>query len=98
MFVETYVQRVQNGEEILCIASDRDRTQLTRVAIGTRCKLLHVCTLGTNADLEPAFSVDLVKTVPVALGFADNNAKDIIVFGMFDGLVYVLQRKSRKLC
>jgi hypothetical protein len=94
VFVETYDQRVRNGEEILCITSDRDRAQQTRVAIGTRCRFLHVCTLGANAKLLPLFSMFLEKTVPIALGFADNNAKDIIVFGMYDGLMYV--RSSQK--
>jgi hypothetical protein len=90
-FVETCARRLQNGMEIICIKSDRDRdrAQQTRVAVGTRCHLIHLFALDANTQLQSIFSVDLVKTVPVALGFADNNAKDIIVFGLFDGQMYV---------
>ena len=95
-FVETFDQRLSRGKEILCIKSGRDRAQQTRVAVGTRSRIVHLFILESNGTLEPCYSVDLDKTVPVSLGFADNT--DIIVFGLYDGKMYVPSTQSRKLC
>jgi hypothetical protein len=91
-FVETCARHLQNGMEIICIKSDCDCdwAQQTHVAVGTRCHLVHLFALDANTQLQSIFSLDLVKTVPVALSFTDNNAKDIIVFRLFDGQMYIL--------
>jgi hypothetical protein len=88
-FVETFDQHLMKGQEIVCVTSDRDRAAQIRVAVGTRCRIVHVFILGANAKLQSVFSVDLETTVPIALGFAGNNTNDLIVFGMFDGKMYV---------
>lgn len=85
LFTETHTRRLLKGGEIVCMASDL--AQDTRIAVGTRCRIVHVFKLDTNMEFQSVFSVSLELTVPITLGFADNNAKDVIVFGLFNGQV-----------
>lgn len=48
-------------------------------------------------DFSPVFSVQLGTTVPEALGFADNVAMDLFIFGLFNGYLYVYADVSRLL-
>lgn len=64
---------------------------ISRVAIGMRDRIVQVYRLDSAGLLHPIFSVQLDKSVPVALSFCDNAARDVMVFGLFDGKVVTLR-------
>ena len=79
------------GAEITCLCWDStDERDPIRLAIGTRDRVVQVWTFDTRRQILPMFSVQLDITVPGAICFIDNTAKDVQVFGVFDGNVYVI--------
>jgi hypothetical protein len=62
---------------------------VTRIAIGTRSKIVQLFKLDRRGKVQAVFSVQLEKTVPAGLAFARNDVKDIFVFGLFDGQMSV---------
>lgn len=72
----------------MCIAQNMDDKSV-RIATGTRDRNVHVWKWGLNRELQVVFSVQLDATVPKAIGFIDNAAQDLHVFGFFDGIMYV---------
>lgn len=61
-----------------------------RVAVGTRDKVVQVLKIDAKGELQSVFCIRLEGTVPIAVAFADNTAKDVYVFGLYNGQVYVL--------
>jgi hypothetical protein len=62
-----------------------------RLAIGTRDRLVQVWDLDSKGKMQSVFSVQLNVTVPKAVAFAENRARDIYIFGLYDGNVHVLR-------
>jgi hypothetical protein len=58
-----------------------------------RDKMVLVLEIDGKGQLSPVLSVQLDKTVPKGVAFADNS-NDIYVFGLFEGDVYVLRNMS----
>ena len=56
-----------------------------RIAVGTRDKAVEVFKLDSKGELIAVFCVRLETTVPIAVAFVDNTARDILVFGLYDG-------------
>jgi hypothetical protein len=56
-----------------------------RVVLGTRDKVVEVFKIDFKGELIAAFSIRLETTVPIAVAFVDNTARDILVFGLYDG-------------
>jgi WD40 repeat protein len=81
------VKRLGTGKEITCLAWDTSDRVDFKLATGTRDSLIQVWTLNSNAQLQSIFAVQLGKTVPSSLAFADNDDQDVLVFGLFDGVV-----------
>jgi hypothetical protein len=52
--------------------------------------LVQVWKFDSKAQLHSVFSVQLDMTVPKAVAFAGDGSKDVYVFGVFDGNLYVL--------
>lgn len=80
--------RTGNGKEITCLAQNSSEDRATRFLLGTRDQRVQVWKFDKQ-KLKPLLSVQLDKTVPKAVEFAENT-KDVIVFGLFDGKVYVV--------
>lgn len=55
----------------------------TRIAVGTRDKIVQVLVLNPNSQLQAVFSVRLDNTVPKSVAFSDNGC--VYVFGLYDG-------------
>lgn len=87
-FVEKTVQRLGNGYEVTCIAKDPSIEGDVRIAVGMRDRLVLLFSMDSRVQLVNMFAVQLDKTVPKCVGFADND-EDILVFGLYDGNVYV---------
>ncbi|KAG1885138.1 hypothetical protein F4604DRAFT_1573992 [Suillus subluteus] len=83
-FQETCARRLGSGFEITCMVWDSASSEVnTRIAVGTRDKIVQVLTLNTNSQLQAVFSVRLDNTVPKSVAFADNGY--VYVFGLYDG-------------
>ena len=80
--------RTGNGKEITCLAQNSSEDRATRFLLGTRDQQVQVWKLDKQ-KLKPLLSVQLDKTVPKAIEFAENTI-NVIVFGLFDGKVYVV--------
>ena len=80
--------RTGNGKEIMCLAQNSSEDRATRFLLGTRDQRVQVWKLGKQ-KLKPLLSVQLDKTVPKAIKYAENTI-NIIVFGLFDGKVYMV--------
>jgi WD40 repeat protein len=87
-FVEKTVQRLGTGQEITCIEKDPSIDADVRIVVGMRDKLVLLFSLDSRAQLVNVFAVQLDNTVPKSVAFADND-EDILVFGLYDGNVYV---------
>lgn len=83
-FMEQTSRRLGSGQEIICIATDQSRQGNQRLIIGTRDKMVLVIDIDARGQLVPVLSVQLDKTVPKGVAFAEN-AEDIYVFGLFEG-------------
>jgi hypothetical protein len=82
-FEEFWCKRVGTGFEITCIMCNHASG---RVTIGTRDRIVQVWSFDSTDGLRPLFSVQLDITVPKTLGFVDNTAQDLYVFGLYNGL------------
>lgn len=80
--------RMGNGKEITCLAQNSSEDRATRFLLGTRDQRVQVWKLDKQ-KLKPLLSVQLDKTVPKAIEFAENTI-NVIVFGLFNGKVYVV--------
>ncbi|KAG1850993.1 uncharacterized protein F5891DRAFT_950752, partial [Suillus fuscotomentosus] len=83
LFQETCTRRLGSGFEITCLSWDMSSEGSTRIAVGTRDKIVQVLVLNTNSQLEAVFAVRLDNTVPKSVAFADD--KGVYVFGLYDG-------------
>lgn len=57
--------------------------------IGTRDKIVQVWNFDPKGTLHNVFSVELGTTVPRDVGFVNNATKDVYVFGLFNGQMFV---------
>jgi hypothetical protein len=71
------------------MVGDTDTDDAVRLAIGTRDRVVQVWTLDPRGHLHSVFSVQLKVTVPKGVALAENITKDIYVFGLYDGNMYV---------
>jgi hypothetical protein len=83
-FEEICAKRLGSGGELTCMACDTSHDSKVRIVTGTRDRMVQVWKFDSKSVLNSIFSVQLGFTVPVAVGFADNAAKDVYVFGFFD--------------
>jgi WD40 repeat protein len=88
-FQETWAKRLATGQEITCLTTDTSHGTHTRIAVGTRDKVVQVLKINAKSELQSVFSIQLEVTVPIAIGFADNTAKDVYVLGLFNGQLWV---------
>ncbi|KAG2120414.1 uncharacterized protein F5147DRAFT_562352, partial [Suillus discolor] len=79
LFQETCTRRLGSGFEITCLSWDMSSEGSTRIAVGTRDKIVQVLVLNTNLH----FAVRLDNTVPKSVAFADDEG--VYVFGLYDG-------------
>jgi hypothetical protein len=83
-FQEICARRLGSGFEITCMVWDSTSSEAnTRIAVGTRDKIVQVLTLNTNSQLQAVFSVRLDNTMPKSVAFGDNGC--VYVFGLYDG-------------
>ena len=83
-FQEICARRLGSGFEITCMAWDPTSSEAnTRIAVGTRDKIVQVLTLNTNSQLQAVFSVRLDNTMPKSVAFGDKEC--VYVFGLYDG-------------
>jgi hypothetical protein len=80
-----YCKRIGAGGEIICIAPEE---ATARIAIGTRDRIVQVWNYNLKSGLQSVFSVQLDASIPKAVEFVDNTARDVYVFGLYDGLWY----------
>jgi L-cysteine desulfidase len=74
---------VATGREIICITHSHGN--ITRIALGTRDRVVEVFKIDAKGELNVVFCVQLDTTVPIAITFVDNTARDVLVFGLYDG-------------
>lgn len=72
---------------MICLRSETMSEASTRIAIGARDGVIQVFDLDTKYRMHTVFSVRLDQTVPRAIYFFENPAKDVLVFSIFDGKV-----------
>lgn len=83
-FAEKSSMRIGSGAEITCMmASQQDGT--IRLAVGTRDRLVQVWTVDSSYQMNSVFCVELKTTVPKSVFLIDNSARDVRVFGLYDG-------------
>jgi hypothetical protein len=63
--------------------------EIIRLAIATRDWMVQVWRLDVRVQVQSVFSVQLDVTVPKGVAFVENMAKDIHVFRLYDGNLYV---------
>ncbi|OBZ69752.1 Protein Notchless [Grifola frondosa] len=90
-FEEKFSRRLGTGCEITCVAWDASDETTTRVAIGTRDRFVQVWTIDSPAQPHSVFSIQLNPSVPRAIAFVDNAARDIYVFGLYNGHIHILR-------
>jgi hypothetical protein len=87
-FNEIFSHRVANGMEITCLNTSVSEDGLSiRVAIGTRDKAVQVWTLDHTRQITCILSMQLESTTPVSIEIVKNVARDIRIFGLYDGSV-----------
>jgi hypothetical protein len=84
-FEELFCRRIGTGCEIICITPEQTTD---RIAIGTRDRVVQVWVYNIKDGLQSVFSIQLDTTIPRAVDFVDNTAKDVYVFGLYNGLWY----------
>lgn len=82
-----FSERVGLGGEILSLASTGFGGDSVRIAVGMNDGVVQVWSYRTE-EIEPLFAVRMHTTVPKALNFI-NGGRELLVFGLWDGLVYV---------
>ena len=97
MFEELVARRIGTGTgtEILAIASDGSLAELARIVLGTQDRLVQVHRVDSRAQLHPVFSIQLSITVPWRVSFVNNTARDVYVFGIYNGQMCALFNSSR---
>jgi hypothetical protein len=90
-FSEIWAKRLATGDEIICVAADTSHESTTRIAIGTRNKVVQLFKLDQRQKMYCVFSLQFAKTVPAAIEFVNNPEKHIEVYSFFDGQVFVSQ-------
>lgn len=83
-FREIFSNRVGTGQEVTCIAVEAAPAS-TRIAVGTRDRVVLVWKVDDKNNAESMFSVQLATTVPASVAFSSNTTKDIMVFGLYNG-------------
>ncbi|KAG1826395.1 WD40-repeat-containing domain protein [Suillus variegatus] len=83
-------RRIGTGKEIMCITYDHARDD-TCIATGTRDKHVQVWSFDFKGPLIPIFSIELNSTIPCTINFNCTANRNLLVFGMYDGEVHVLQ-------
>ncbi|KAF8573818.1 hypothetical protein K439DRAFT_1374237, partial [Ramaria rubella] len=92
-FEECWARRLGQGFEITCICWNETSG---RVATGTRDGIVQVWTFESNEGLCPLFSVKMETTVPRTLGFVNNTAQDLYLFGLYNGQWHILRGDDGK--
>ncbi|KAG2140902.1 quinon protein alcohol dehydrogenase-like superfamily [Suillus bovinus] len=83
-YQEACARRLGSGFEITCMVWDSTSSEAnTRIAVGTRDKIVQVLVLNPNSQLQAVFSVRLDNTMPKSVAFSDNGC--VYVFGLYDG-------------
>ncbi|KAG1865293.1 hypothetical protein F4604DRAFT_1586174 [Suillus subluteus] len=83
-YQEACARRLGSGFEITCMVWDSTSSEAnTRIAVGTRDKIVQVLVLNPNSQLQAVFSVRLDNTVPKSVAFSDNGC--VYVFGLYNG-------------
>ena len=83
---ESCSKRIATGQEIICMAiEDTIRGNFARLVVGTRDRAIGVFQIDLKGELIVVFCVQMEATVPIGLAFVDNTARDILVFGLYDG-------------
>ncbi|KAF8582871.1 hypothetical protein K439DRAFT_1350110, partial [Ramaria rubella] len=85
---------IGKGFEITCIMCNNTSGH---IAISRRDSIVQVWNFDSNEGLRPLFSVQLDSTVPKSLGFVDNMAQDLYVFGMYNGQWHTLHGHDGKI-
>ena len=80
-----------------CLGSKESQSSV-RLTVGTRNKGVQVFTFDHKKFIHPVFAVELDVTVPVSLSFVDNPRKDVYIFGLYNGYLYVLSQVSSPIC
>lgn len=70
-----------------CIARLPVEEGSVRIATGCRDRSILVWHLDALNRLKSVFSIQLNNTVPKGLSFVDGAARDLQIFGLFDGLM-----------
>ncbi|KAF8573555.1 hypothetical protein K439DRAFT_1375051, partial [Ramaria rubella] len=68
-----------------------------QIAIGTCDRIVQVWSINTMEVLRPVFSVQLDTTVPKTLQFVHNMAKDLYIFGLYNGQWHTLHGDNGKI-
>lgn len=88
-FEELFSKWLGNGYEIICISIGALPSAL-HIAAGTRDCVVQVWKYDESTHLlANVFSVQLDATVPSSLSFLNNASRDVKVFGLYNGYVYV---------
>ena len=87
-FEELTAKRLGTGCEITCMVCDNTE-ETTRLVVATRDQIVQMWKLDLKGQVQSVFSVRLDVTVPKGVAFVENAAKDIYVFGLYDGNLYV---------
>lgn len=53
--------------------------------MGTRDGVVEVFKIDAKGELNVVFCIQLESTVPISVSFIDNTARDVLVFGLYDG-------------
>ena len=69
----------------MSLAKNKQAGQPLQIAAGMEDQVVLLYTLD-GTKLVPIFSVQMDKTIPACIAFADNK-EDVLVFGLRDGLV-----------
>ncbi|KIN93144.1 hypothetical protein M404DRAFT_171732, partial [Pisolithus tinctorius Marx 270] len=91
-FEEVVARRISGGHEIMAIASDAGNGTGTCIIVTTWDKRVQTWTIDSRNRLSNVFSVELTTSIPHAVYL---RGCDIIVFGMYDGDIHVLQSDNR---
>ena len=61
------------------------RETAVRLAVGTQDRLVQVWTVDSSFGMTIVFNTELKTTVPKSITLVDNTARDVLVYGIFDG-------------
>ncbi|KAG2037329.1 hypothetical protein BDR03DRAFT_982322 [Suillus americanus] len=81
-------KRIGTGKEIMCLTYDHSGND-TCIATGTHDKCVQVWSFDFKGPLIPVFSIELSTTIPYMINFNRTASRHLLVFGMYDGEVYM---------